>query len=261
MNTKVDYQALLSQAVNEPGKIMEAYRAFHNYSTGNQLIALFECYARGIQPGPLATFKAWQAKGRHVKRGEKAIALYMPITGKKETTNRETGQAETESFAFFRLIPRWFVLSQTEGEESAVEPITEWSKAAALEALGIEEVPFDMMNGNVQGYARENSIAVSPVAQLPHKTTFHELAHVVLGHTKAEGGTAADDETLPRNLMEVEAESVALLCLASLGLPGTEYCRGYIQKWLNSEEIPEKSARKIIHAADKILKAGTKAKS
>jgi hypothetical protein len=57
-------------------------------------------------------------------------------------------------------------------------------------------------------------------------------------------------------LKEVEAESVALLCLASLDLDGEEYARGYIQHYLQSEEIPEKSARKIMSATDKILKAG-----
>ena len=53
-----------------------------------------------------------------------------------------------------------------------------------------------------------------------------------------------------------EAEAVALLCIESLGLTGSEYCRGYIQSWLKGNKIPEKSAQKIITAADKILKAG-----
>jgi Zn-dependent peptidase ImmA (M78 family) len=41
-----------------------------------------------------------------------------------------------------------------------------------------------MMNGNAQGYASPaKQIAINPVAALPHKTMFHELAHMVLGHT------------------------------------------------------------------------------
>jgi hypothetical protein len=35
-----------------------------------------------------------------------------------------------------------------------------------------------------------------------------------------------------------------------------EESRGYIQHWLNGEEFPEKSARRVFAAADKILKAG-----
>jgi len=58
--------------------------------------------------------------------------------------------------------------------------------------------------------------------------------------------------------MEVEAEATAMLCLAALNLPGVEYCRGYIQNWIDTETIPEKSCRKILSTTDKILKAGTK---
>jgi len=81
-----------------------------------------------------------------------------------------------------------------------------------------------------------------------------------LGHTAESDFT--DTETTPRNLREVEAEAVALLCCESLGLEGADYCRGYIQNWLyrgvghNAESIPEKSAQKILRTADQILRAG-----
>jgi hypothetical protein len=52
---------------------------------------------------------------------------------------------------------------------------------------------------------------------------------------------------------------VALICLESLGLPGAEYCRGYVQHWLRGERIPEASAARIFKAADTILRAGAPA--
>ena len=123
-------------------------------------------------------------------------------------------------------------------------------------ALNVTEIPFDMTNGNILGYARERSIAVNPVNPYPHKTRFHELAHVLLGHTAE--GVQADGEITPRNLRECEAESVALLCGAALGLQGVEESRGYIQNWWGSgNPIPERSAQRILKAADQILKAGT----
>jgi hypothetical protein len=80
-------------------------------------------------------------------------------------------------------------------------------------------------------------------------------AHVVLGHTAVADFSDATD--LPRDLREVEAECVALICCESLGLSGAEFSRGYIQNWLGSrQEIPEKSAQRIFGAADSILKAG-----
>ena len=49
---------------------------------------------------------------------------------------------------------------------------------------------------------------------------------------------------------------MALICCESLGLDGADYSRGYIQNWLAGNVIPEKSAQKIFHAADQILRAG-----
>ena len=54
-----------------------------------------------------------------------------------------------------------------------------------------------------------------------------------------------------------------MLVCDALGLDGQEYSRGYIQRWMGqtSDGIPEKSARRIFSAADKILKAGREAKA
>ena len=120
-------------------------------------------------------------------------------------------------------------------------------------ARHVQEIPFEMLSGNCQGYSKDRQIAINPVAQMPAKTTFHELAHVLLGHTEE---AVHDSETLPRSLREAEAECVALLCLESLGMDGAEFCRGYIQGWIGQNPIPERSAQRIFSAADKILKAG-----
>jgi len=50
-----NFTTLLHEAVNKPGTIMKAYSAFHNYSLGNQLLALVQCQLRGIEPGPIKT--------------------------------------------------------------------------------------------------------------------------------------------------------------------------------------------------------------
>src|SRR2546429_7274628 len=145
------------------------------------------------------------------------------------------------------------MLSQTDGAEYDMPAIPTWDRARALNTLNVEEIPFEMLNGNCQGYAKARQIAINPVAEMPTKTSFHELAHVVLDHTSE---AVHDSETLPRSLKEVEAESVALLCLESLGMEGAAFCRGYIQNWLSGATIPERSAQRIFVAADKILKAG-----
>jgi antirestriction protein ArdC len=253
---QIQFRQLLGEAVTKPGTLMRAYSLFWNYSLGNQILALLQANERGIPLGPIASFNRWKELGRHVKRGEKAIALCMPVTCKRTVKEQGPDGAETESeVAFKRFVFRrnWFMLGQTDGAEYQAPAIPMWDRERALRTLAVEEIPFQMMNGNCQGYATGRQIAINPLAQMPAKTTFHELAHIELGHTSE---AVHDSETLPRNLKEVEAEAVALLCLESLGMAGAEYCRGYIQNWLLGAEIPERSAQRIFSAADKILKAG-----
>jgi hypothetical protein len=139
-----------------------------------------------------------------------------------------------------------------------VPVIPEWDEQKALEALNIQRVEFEDLDGNVQGYAkRGGKIAVSPIPALPHKTLFHEIAHSLLHCVE---GNLPDTENTPHHVREVEAEAVALLCCESLGLPGAEFSRGYIQAFLKTggqgQAISERSAQRIFHAADQILRAG-----
>ena len=249
---QTNFADLLQNAVREPGLMLNAYTAFHNYSIGNQLLALSQCHERGIIPGPIATFMGWKDKGRYVKKGSKAIQLCMPVTCKRKA---ESEEQEDATFTRFVFRPNWFVLEQTDGAELPPASLPAWDGTRAMAALDITEEPFALTDGNCQGYAKQRTIAVSPVAELPHKTRFHEIAHVVLGHT-AEGELNDDDRT-PRSIREVEAEAVAMLCLEALELPGAAFCRGYIQHWNQTgEAIPERSAQKILKAADQILRAG-----
>jgi len=262
---------LLADAVKTPGTLSSAYRQFWNYSIGNQLLAWFECLLRGLQPGPIHTFRGWLKLGRFVKKGEKAITLCMPVkinrkcrAAKIETIHpafvdadddgREQVSDSTETMTVFTFKPRWFVLSQTDGDPYVPTELPEWSEARALAALSVDRIDFTHTNGNCQGFARERKVAVSPIAALPHKTLFHELAHVVLGHT-AERPLDDHDRT-PQSLREAEAECVALICCESLNLAGAAECRGYIQHWLSGATIPDSSAQKIFKAVDAILKAG-----
>src|SRR5437870_3305178 len=152
----VSWQKILHDAIHTPGRISEAYSRFHNYSVGNQLLALFQCSARGLQPGPIATFPRWKELGRHVRRGEKALTLCMPVTCKaKQTTQDEQGSETEQEIAFARFVYRnhWFVLAQTEGAEyePEPEPLPEWDEPSALTGLAIERIPFDDLDGNTQG--------------------------------------------------------------------------------------------------------------
>lgn len=250
---KVKFSEYLKDIVTKEGVLSSCYSTFHNYSILNQIMASSQLQARGQNIAPIASYKRWQELGRQVKKGSKAIALLMPVLVNKKDAE---GNKTDDKMQLFVTRNNWFSLDDTEGQDFKPEvKIAAWNKEKAMAALDIKEAPFQSINGNAQGYAKEREIAINPLAILPHKTTFHELAHIVLGHT-AENALMSDSEFTPKNIKEVEAESVAYILCELLGLEGVKESRGYIQHWLNSETIPDKSAQKIFGAADKILKAG-----
>ena len=137
-------------------------------------------------------------------------------------------------------------------------PIPGFDLDTALRTLNITRTEFDEMNGNIQGFATGRAIAISPIAAIPHKTMFHEIAHCVLQHTTNE--KLVDSEATPVNLREVGSGISCASRCESLNLDGAEYARGYIQHWLKGEkEIPNYNAARIFTAASTILKAGNPA--
>ena len=179
-SSTLGWKRLLTEAVTKPGLISSAYSRFWRYSIGNQLVALVQCHQRDIEPGPLATFPKWKELGRHVKKGQKALVLCMPITHKRTETDKATGEETARVWQRFVYKPLWFVLSQTDGAQIEPDPIPTWYRETALEAVSISEADFAGLDGNVQGYAKDREFAINPLAVHPNKTTFHELAHIVL---------------------------------------------------------------------------------
>ena len=266
-SNKPDWNALFEQALTQPGVMSKAYSAFYEYSLGNAFLAASQLIARQLPISPIASYRKWLELGRQVKKGEKAIALVMPVTVKskskdegKDGGGNEAGEPPGSARTIFILKNNWFALCQTDGAEYAQEVVTpKWDKVRALDALGITEQDFSSMSGNAQGYAipNEKKLAINPLAALPWKTTFHEMAHCLLHSAEVQ---MADGEMLQRCIKEAEAESVAYLCCATLELPGLEQSRAYIQHWLGSkeqsDEFAKKSAARVFAAANKILKAG-----
>jgi antirestriction factor ArdC-like protein len=152
------WSALLVEAVNKPGLIMEAYSAFHNYSIGNQVLALVQCQLRGLEPGPINTFPGWQALGRTVKRGERALILCMPITRKirdeeaPESVESENGE---RTFTSFMHKARWFVISQTIGDEFTPPRLPDWEAERTLATLEIETNRFHRYRRQLSGLRAE----------------------------------------------------------------------------------------------------------
>ena len=173
-----------------------------------------------------------------------------------QTATKSPQDHNPEIITRFVYKPRWFVLAQTEGEPLPEPAIPSWDASRALSGLDVTEVPFDHVDGNCLGFARERSIAINPVNPMPHKTRFHELGHVLLGHTSE--GQQADSETTPRSLRECEAETVALLCCAALDLPESPSVAATSRAGgARGTRSPNGPPSGFLRWLDQILKAGT----
>src|SRR3989440_8215513 len=132
---EIQFRQLLDEAVTKPGTLMRAYSLFWNYSLGNQILALIQANNRGIPLGPIASFNRWKELGRHVKRGERAIELCMPIACKRTVSEkREDGTEAEMEVTFKRFVFRrnWFMLSQTDGAEYQMPAIPAWDRDRTL---------------------------------------------------------------------------------------------------------------------------------
>jgi hypothetical protein len=271
--TKIEAPASMGQLLNEvltkKGMIDSCFKQFHNYSFGNLLLAYFQIEqlkkdGHDVTFGPFATYKRWAELGRKVKPapegmgGKWGIVMCSPRQFKKvdpKTENEEFG-------TYFTYSRKWFALSQTDEVEpqEKEDKIPNWDFKKALENLEIKEVEFEYHDGNCMGYATGRKIAINPICKFANSVRFHEIAHIVLGHTI--GIEMSDTVELEKSMKEVEAESVAYILSSINGESekNLELSRGYIQGWFKHnklEEIPAKNATNIFNAVETILKAGS----
>lgn len=242
----IKYNELLQTALTLKGSMGNTYNKFYNYSFANQVFFM----QQGITE-PVANYNVWKKLGRYAKGGTAKLVI-TPSLYKDKATGEEV-------FYGFRLKKAVFGYSDTTGEEVDLSAVTVagWELNRALETLKIELIPFAQTNGNIQGYSTENKIAINPVVAELLPTTFHELAHVVLGHTQKE---KIEEYKTHRGIKEFQAEAVSYLLMKELEEPFNESeSRAYIQNWLKQYTPTDKDISPIFTAVNKILKAGREA--
>ncbi|TFC63745.1 hypothetical protein E3O62_02650 [Cryobacterium sp. TMT2-15-1] len=244
---ELEWAELLDTALTLPGALGATYSRFRQYSLGNQ-VALFMQGATG----PVAPYKKWTELGRQVRKGSKAMAVQVPLIYKE--ANKD-GVLENQVKGF-KWVNSVFELADTDGDELPPYEPPEWSRERAMGTLGIQQVAFESMNGNVQGMSRGSEVAINPVAAYPFKTLIHELGHCVLKHTTPEG---LEEYQSHRGVMEFQAEGTAYLAmneLNALDQMDAPESRSYIQGWLRGDKPDDKVIRQVFTATDLILKAG-----
>ena len=218
----------------------------NNYSNRNLRLIL----AQNPEAKQVASFKQWKENfGRHVKKGEKALRIFKPMTKIKKDENNQPildKNGKPETVTFFGLVPV-FDVSQTEGKEmpkaaEVKEQLTDLDYAnlyRALMAIAKENdvsVRFEEMENNKHGYysVPENQIVLRSnemnKAQII-KTFLHEMAHAELHHADN-----PQKENLTRSTAELQAESVAYVVSSYYGIDTSEYSFNYLSRWSADKE-------------------------
>lgn len=229
---------------DEYRKYMLALSRFREYSFRNTMLIRQQCPDASL----VASFSVWKSLGRHVKKGEKSIRILAPIirrekrsvphvdpqTGLYDRTNE--GNVRTEErdvhIAGFRAVSV-FDISQTEGEPlpDIVHPLEgsfedyEKLSAAIAQAAGVSvtygKVP-DGASGLIDTLLGTVTLQPGLSERQELKTLIHEAAHYRMHPPGC---------TLPREVREVQAESMAFVVSAYFGLDTSDYSFGYVDGW------------------------------
>ena len=214
---------------------------------------MYQMKLRGMDITPINSMAGWNRLGRRIKKGSTAISLWMPIGGYKVKVKDENGN-EIEKYigTRFAFKNNWFSLEQTQGDEFQQEDIKiQFNFDKVYNHYNIKLVKFEMLNGNVQGYANtiKKELAINPLAEHPEMTILHEIAHIALKHNEG---------NIEKHIKEVEAESVAYIVGSIIGVSENELSnsRGYIQNWLSNNKLTDKTTNRIFKVANDIIKYG-----
>ena len=250
----------LAKAIDEV-RASETFRAyldvqakFHRYSWHNSLLILSQRPAASRVAG----FQTWKKLGRFVRKGERGIAIFAPCPFTKERENRETGETETVSGMFFKVV-HVFDVAQTEGEElPEVDcPMVDADGSGLLSALvrvaesrGIV-VSFQKLSGEF-GHATDGGKAIAidngfPTGQQA-KTLAHELAHCAIHFGKTNAATR-----LTRDIAELEAESIAYVVCKHFGIDAEVRSSRYIALWNGDSKALRDSLERISTTARALI--------
>jgi len=251
-------------------RYLDTMAKFTKYSLNNSILI----YSQKPDATYVAGYRAWQKNfNRHVKKGEKGITILVPyIYKEKEKTADENGEKETEkteekeiSHIYFRPATV-FDISQTEGE-----PLPQWANCSfeltgqvkgyedffqILKEISSFPITFETISGHGKGYcspSQEIIVLKDGMSQVQNvKTAVHEITHA---HLHSFYGKQTDAGLKkPREICEVEAESVAYVVCRHYGIDSSEYSFPYIAGWERRDrKILRESLETIRGAAETLI--------
>jgi len=216
---------------------------FHSYSLNNTALIYHQWPTAQFLKG----YRGWQKLGRQVKKGEKAIQIFAPVSRK---VRNKVGEEERKLSGF--RMANVFDLSQTEGDDTQLPTMikgleSEVDYSTILDRILAKiDVPVDFKDMNYEQHGfyaiKEHAITInsrkSPVHTL--KTLFHELAH----HFHLDSLKGRRDK-FTYEQEEFVAESSSYLACAMLGIDTGDYSIPYIKHWLDDFKAFQEMKRDI----------------
>lgn len=162
-------------------------RRFHSYSANNVLLIRLQC----PDATRVAGFRRWLELGRHVRKGEKGIAILAPIVRRAKVVDEDTGEERivVGTPSNFR-VAHVFDVSQTDGDELPEHPAqrlrgddpdgSDERLVAVARGIGFS-VEEDFLPGGTNAVCRFGSKTITvdpsndPIQMV--KTLAHELRH------------------------------------------------------------------------------------
>jgi hypothetical protein len=224
----------------------------------------------------IAGYRAWQAMGHQVRRGETAIKILGPVTRKVELVDRHSGEPIRDNDGRTQYVRQLVgVRPVSVFDASQVDPPVQtppeptllrgqappglWDSLAELvQSEGFQLTRGDCggANGLTDHLGREVRVRADVDDAQAVKTLAHELAHVLIRPESGEPYAGAC-----RGRREVEAESVAYVVAAAHHLDTSQYTFNYVAGWASQAATPEhgieavvaETGARVIATADAIL--------
>jgi len=272
---KLEAEALHAQLLDQVELLTDSDRwrefldfsgSFYRYSLNNVLLIL----AQHPTAAAVAGFRAWQAKGRQVRTGERGIKILGYSTKKTTEQDPATGEETTRLSVRYPILSV-FALDQTDPTADTDDTSTVTVRLTGDDPAGIYirmhdhltglgwSITREPIPGGINGYTTTDETrrividaALSPAQAA--KTLLHEAAHVAL-HVDA---LPAADYQQHRGLAECEAESVAYVLASMAGLDTTAYSVGYIATWTHANtDLIRGTAANVLTAVEQLATAVT----
>ncbi|MCW3159462.1 ArdC family protein [Micropruina sonneratiae] len=260
LDNRVEWEAFLPFA-----------RGFTDYSFLNRLAIM----AQRPDATAVAGYRAWQAKGYQVRKGETAIRVLGPVMCRAQLLDHSGNPVldadgrprETRKIIGVKPVPV-FDISQTDGPPAPRVPTPVlltgqappglWDSLAevvARQGFMLERGDCGAANGFTSFAERTVRVRDDVDEAMAVRVLAHELGHVLLADpTTVEGIVDC------RGVREVEAESVSFMVVGAHGLDASQYSFRYVTGWahqsegnLTPEQVVRATGQRVIETVDKIL--------